>query len=111
MSSTFEWNDIVGCLPCDDGWSCGPPGQASSDFLDWSEMQARPVDEPDVALLESLELLLGELDVVDALALPDPFVGDLSAARAAGTPPKIPSAMTTAHREKTRFIFTSRTST
>src|SRR5690348_14821819 len=66
-SSTFEWNDIVGCLPCADGCSCGPPGHTSRDFFAPSEMHARPVEEPELAL-ESLEpLLLEELDEVVAL--------------------------------------------
>jgi hypothetical protein len=43
-SSTLEWNDICGCLPCT-GLSCGPPGHADSEFLAVSDTHTPPDDE------------------------------------------------------------------
>src|SRR5579863_4278490 len=40
-SSTLEWNDICGCLPCT-GLSCGPPGHADSEFFAVSDTHTPP---------------------------------------------------------------------
>ncbi len=103
MSSTFEWNDIAGALPWGTDWMAGPSGQVSRVFLAESETHAGP-EEVDP-----------EEDEDEVEGPPKPSAPPESvAALATRTPPSArPSttAGTPNHKDRTRFISTSRTST
>jgi hypothetical protein len=101
-SSTFEWKDIVGALPCPVTLKeVGPVfGHASRFLTDWSLTQAGPADVLEVA--EELEALDDELDELDVE--PEDVVSAALAALAAQRTMPTTAIRTKTHTEWTRFI-------
>jgi hypothetical protein len=95
----LEWKDILGLLSWPEGFSDGPEGHASRSCFALSGTHAGP-DAAGIAVSD---------DEVDEDEPDWDVLEGASAARAALAPSTTENA--TAHRVKTRFIVTSRTST